>query len=211
MYEGFVIITVIFTLLAIAAGTYIVEWLVARSERGKPKTQLEHVRQFTRESGANCPFYPVPMKREAVEFCGKMVLDELSELLATVTEKEHILMELHDIVDRLDVTRLRPLEEYEENRHLRIADQMDAIVDMHYYLMNTACKHGMNTDRVFTLVHEANMAKKDPATGRFIKREDGKIMKPAGWQEPDIVEEVKRQLKMPEFSNVAYDPSEKIL
>ena len=32
------------------------------------------------------------------------------------------------------------------------------------------------------VVHAANMAKRDPATGEFKKRADGKIIKPEGWQ-----------------------------
>ena len=30
------------------------------------------------------------------------------------------------------------------------------------------------------------MAKVDPATGKVTKREDGKVLKPAGWKSPDI-------------------------
>ena len=40
------------------------------------------------------------------------------------------------------------------------------------------------------------MAKRDPVTKKFLKREDGKIIKPVGWQEPDIVGEITRQMKM---------------
>jgi hypothetical protein len=37
------------------------------------------------------------------------------------------------------------------------------------------------------------MDKRDPTTGKFIKREDGKIMKPAGWQPPDISKAIAEQ------------------
>lgn len=37
------------------------------------------------------------------------------------------------------------------------------------------------------------MAKRDPQTGKFIHREDGKIIKPEGWTAPDIVAEIRRQ------------------
>ena len=37
------------------------------------------------------------------------------------------------------------------------------------------------------------MNKKDPITNSFIRREDGKIMKPIGWKQPDIVSEIKRK------------------
>ena len=46
---------------------------------------------------------------------------------------------------------------------------------------------------IFSLVHAANMAKRDPETGKFLKREDGKIIKPKGWKAPDVEGEVVRQ------------------
>jgi predicted HAD superfamily Cof-like phosphohydrolase len=38
---------------------------------------------------------------------------------------------------------------------------------------------------VFAEVHRANMAKVDP-DGQVLRREDGKILKPEGWQPPDV-------------------------
>jgi hypothetical protein len=37
------------------------------------------------------------------------------------------------------------------------------------------------------------MAKRDPKTLQFIKRDDGKIIKPDGWTAPDITAIIKRQ------------------
>ena len=37
------------------------------------------------------------------------------------------------------------------------------------------------------------MAKRDPETGNFIKRADGKIIKPKGWKPPNVEEEIVRQ------------------
>ena len=51
--------------------------------------------------------------------------------------------------------------------------------------------------KIFDVVHAANMAKRDPTTGKFIRREDdGKIIKPAGWQPPDVTAEIKRQISV---------------
>jgi predicted HAD superfamily Cof-like phosphohydrolase len=62
------------------------------------------------------------------------------------------------------------------------AEQADALVDAIYYLCDSAVRHGLNLDRVFTIVHGANMAK--VVDGRVIRRDDGKILKPEGWQDP---------------------------
>ena len=37
------------------------------------------------------------------------------------------------------------------------------------------------------------MAKRDPLTGKFIKRDDGKILKPQNWTAPDIKKEIQKQ------------------
>jgi len=63
-----------------------------------------------------------------------------------------------------------------------VAEQADALVDAIYYICDTAVRHGMNLDRVFDIVHGANMQK--VVDGRVIRRDDGKIMKPEGWQDP---------------------------
>lgn len=63
-----------------------------------------------------------------------------------------------------------------------VAEQADALVDAIYYICDTAVRHGMNLDRVFAIVHGANMQK--VVDGRVIRRDDGKILKPEGWRDP---------------------------
>ncbi|MEM7141469.1 MAG: HAD family hydrolase [Actinomycetota bacterium] len=63
-----------------------------------------------------------------------------------------------------------------------VAEQADALLDAIYYICDTAVRHGLNLDRVFDIVHGANMQK--VVDGRVIRRDDGKILKPEGWQDP---------------------------
>ncbi len=130
-----------------------------------------------------------------VDFITKMILDEVMELLATVyppsVAKDKMRSMIHDSKDI-------PLESYgqatpELNALHQAAAQADALVDVYYYSQNAACKKGMNLSSVFRLVHAANMAKRDPKTGEFIKRADGKIIKPEGWTAPDVEGEIVRQ------------------
>jgi predicted HAD superfamily Cof-like phosphohydrolase len=74
-----------------------------------------------------------------------------------------------------------------------LAEQADALVDAIYYICDTAVRHGMNLDRVFDVVHGANMQK--VVDGRVIRRDDGKILKPEGWQDPAplLLAELSRQ------------------
>ena len=84
------------------------------------------------------------------------------------------------------------LEELAEATTLR--EQADALVDAIYYICDCAVKHGLDLDPVFEIVHGANMSKL--VDGKPIKREDGKILKPKGWEDPDtlIAYELDKQL-----------------
>jgi predicted HAD superfamily Cof-like phosphohydrolase len=90
------------------------------------------------------------------------------------------------------------LTELEEAKD--IVEQADALVDAIYYLCDCAAKHGMNLDPLFEIVHRANMTK--IVDGKIIRREDGKILKPEGWQDPKPIleSEMERQSKLGSFN-----------
>lgn len=64
-----------------------------------------------------------------------------------------------------------------------LAGVADALADLLYVVYGTAVSFGIDIRPVFAEVHRANMAK----TGGGM-RPDGKVLKPAGWQPPRIVE-----------------------
>lgn len=66
-------------------------------------------------------------------------------------------------------------------------ETLDAIVDIMYVLLGTACEYGMIDliESAFTLVHENNMSKKWP-NGLVHRRFDGKILKPEGFKKVDL-------------------------
>lgn len=151
----------------------------------------DHVREFTVGAGQPCPDRPEhPMTAEEVGFIAKMMMDEIMELMATV----HGPMEAKDTLKRL-IDESKDIPKLDAEPTAMIAEQADALVDCYYYALNAACKKGINLSSVFGVVHAANMAKRDPETGMFLKREDGKIIKPPGWQPPDIEAEIRRQMK----------------
>ena len=47
------------------------------------------------------------------------------------------------------------------------------------------------------------MAKRDPETGKFLKRADGKIINPKGWTPPNVEAEIQRQLKEGSFAEIS--------
>jgi predicted HAD superfamily Cof-like phosphohydrolase len=148
------------------------------------------VRQFTEESGTVIPNNPQLMNKEEVNFIIKMVLDEMMELYATVEEPENAKLEMIKmIIDSKNIQK-----ETGEEKEL-IASQADALVDNLVYCYNASAKKGVNLSSIFKIVHQANMNKRDPTTGKFLRREDGKIIKPNGWKAPDITAEIERQFK----------------
>jgi len=60
----------------------------------------------------------------------------------------------------------------------------DALADIIYIACGTAVSYGIPLDDVFEEVHASNMAKL--VDGKVIRRADGKVQKPEGWQPPDI-------------------------
>ena len=80
-----------------------------------------------------------------------------------------------------------------------LREQADALVDAIYYICDTAARHGMNLDPLFDIVHQANMSK--VVEGKVIRREDGKILKPACWEDPGpkLDVEVERQVNEGSF------------
>lgn len=147
-------------------------------------SQYEKVCNFNRAADQECPDKPKPMSPDQVHFLTKMMIDELSEFMVTL-HPDYKLKMIKMITDSKDL-EYKKIEGYE-----LIAEQADALVDSNYYALNTAAKHGMNLDKVFDAVHDANMSKCDLKTGKFLRREDGKIIKPDGWKSPDIVQVVK--------------------
>lgn len=62
-----------------------------------------------------------------------------------------------------------------------VVEMVDALCDLLYVTYGAAVSLGVDLQPFFEEVHASNMAKVDG-----YRREDGKWMKPAGWQPPDI-------------------------
>jgi predicted HAD superfamily Cof-like phosphohydrolase len=67
-----------------------------------------------------------------------------------------------------------------------IVEVADGLADIIYVVIGTALEFGIPLDLVWAEVQRSNMAKVDPETGKVTKRDDGKVLKPAGWTPPNI-------------------------
>ena len=74
------------------------------------------------------------------------------------------------------------LEEFEVA--ITLVDQLDALADLLYFVIGTFVRMGVNGDKIFQIVHDANMRKLTMTDEReyFL---DGKLKKPENWISPE--------------------------
>ena len=81
-------------------------------------------------------------------------------------------------------------EEFEEfavaRRENDEVEQLDACMDMIWVILGYCHMKGYKVDAAWAEVARSNLAKINQRTGKVIKREDGKVMKPEGWTPPDL-------------------------
>jgi hypothetical protein len=138
------------------------------------------------------------MNREQVVFLTRMICEELMEFLTTVKEdNENVKTLLFNIVEKSNL----PLNDKKPTTDIGLlVENIDAVVDIEYYMLNACCKNGLNAEKIFNLVHDANMNKKF-SDGTFHRNDIGKVIKPPGWQEPDVKGEVERWVKEGSWTN----------
>ena len=154
-------------------------------------SDYEMVRTFTEAAGTKCSNTPKLITKERGVFLLKHTLSELHEFALTITNSTE---EAHQLLK--DCLGVDPTEWKERNTFELIEDQEDAICDAWVYMLNVASEFGQDVSSMMKVVMASNMAKIDPITGKCIKREeDGKILKPAGWEPPKTKEEIERQMR----------------
>lgn len=65
-------------------------------------------------------------------------------------------------------------------------EQLDALVDILVVTMGAIRAGGFDSEGAWNEVMRTNFAKIDSATGKVRKREDGKVLKPEGWEPPQL-------------------------
>lgn len=82
------------------------------------------------------------------------------------------------------------IEEYSEFIEADInnddVERLDACFDMIWVIVGYMKSRGWDCEAAWDEGAYSNLAKIDPATGKVIRREDGKILKPEGWKAPNF-------------------------
>ena len=88
----------------------------------------------------------------------------------------------------------------EEAQELRAAttveEQADAFIDVIYFALGGLVEMGIAPGRLWEIVQGANMAKLWPDGRPRYRESDGKVIKPAGWEDPaeKLAAEIQRQI-----------------
>ena len=168
---------------------------------------MEQVKNFVIDAGFEIPTQAKKFTKKEIIDIVKMITSELVELAETVMGTDEAIktvqhgalvdlsqcyindedkLKIMSIQDSVISCYLPNMSKKELNEEEIIGEQADAFTDIYYYSLDRTLRHGINMDRFFNIVHEANMSKKGP-DGKFIIREDDKkIMKPDGWLPPDV-------------------------
>jgi len=82
------------------------------------------------------------------------------------------------------------IEEHQELLEATLSDdrveQLDALIDILVVTIGAIHSMGVDGEGAWKEVMSTNFAKVDRETGKVRKREDGKVLKPAGWTPPDL-------------------------
>jgi len=70
-------------------------------------------------------------------------------------------------------------------------DDLDALIDILVVTIGAIHSLGADAEGAWKEVMSTNFAKIDKQTGRVRKREDGKVLKPAGWTPPELEQFIK--------------------
>ncbi|MGR6760264.1 hypothetical protein ACU1JV_00275 [Paenibacillus sp. T2-29] len=154
------------------------------------------VREFQKAFNCPAPDVPTILSDKLAINRASFILEEVIELLyATAGNKERFDKFFAELVLNAEKTYDKQLTKpFPEDN---LIGQIDALIDIKYFAEGGLVEASVVPDRIFDLVHQANMSKIFP-DGEPHYNEVGKVIKPEGWEapEPKIEEEVKRQIKL---------------
>lgn len=114
---------------------------------------------------------------EQAKLYTRLMLEEVEEtMIALYPAGEKVIKEL-----------FRTLKDFivvDENSDLVAA--FDGVTDVLVVTLGLGFSLGLPLQQGWNEVHGTNMAKVDPETGMVRRREDGKVLKPEGWEPPNL-------------------------
>ena len=72
-------------------------------------------------------------------------------------------------------------------------EQLDALIDIMVVTVGAVQSLGVDGEGAWKEVMSTNFSKIDSLTGRVRKRDDGKVLKPTGWQPPQLAKYINKE------------------
>lgn len=117
------------------------------------------------------------------------VFTDVSVFLAAVGQETPSVPQ-QKVSDQAELYKKLIKEEVEEFWEAEAAsddvEQIDACFDMMWVIIGYMKSRGWDCESIWDEGAKSNLSKIDPVTGLVRRREDGKILKPEGWQPPDF-------------------------
>lgn len=118
------------------------------------------------------------------------VFEDVSKFLQAVGQSDN-----WDNLEQAKLYKKLIVEEFSEFLEADIEDddveRLDACFDMIWVIVGYMKSRGWDCEKSWVEGANSNLSKIDPATGLVRRREDGKILKPEGWQPPNFTKFVK--------------------
>lgn len=92
-------------------------------------------------------------------------------------------------LDLIDEEHNKELKEAVANEDT--VEVLDALIDILVVTIGAINSIGADAEGAWNEVMRTNFAKVDPETGKVRRREDGKVLKPEGWEPPQLAQFLK--------------------
>jgi len=145
------------------------------------KKAEQQVRDFMEMAEQDVPLVPTMVDFKTRRLRYLLIKEELSELL------EAFALQDVSFANEIRADRVCDLE-CEDNQKPSLVKAADALADLAYVVIGGFVALGIDTQVIWDMVHESNMAKME---GGY-KNEVGKWIKPEDWQPPDIESALRR-------------------
>ncbi|OME55615.1 hypothetical protein BSK59_13980 [Paenibacillus odorifer] len=161
------------------------------------KTQFDQVREFQLAFNCHAPKAPTALNDKLAVNRANFILEEVIELLyaSSNNSKEKFNKLFNDLLISAIQTYSKQINKpFPDDR---LIGQVDALIDILYFANGGLVESSIIPNEVFSIVHQANMAKIFP-DGKPHYNEVGKVIKPEGWEapEPKIEKEINRQIRL---------------
>jgi len=141
--------------------------------------------RFNEAARGDLPRTPTTLTLEQTKLCLRLLLEESFEAFEAAFDTESpVFKSLRSHKDAMQW--ILENESTVIDIHQNNVDLLDALCDTIVVSMGMAAMAGLPLNEGMDEVNRSNLAKIDPVTGRCIKDEGGKILKPKNWKKPDL-------------------------